>query len=233
MKSMGTECQKMDGDFFQKYRHLSFLENTAIEEKETACSVDYFDEDTQDTKIIFEQTVLQENISVVNSETTNESFIDSQNSKNMTNDANKEGSKDPPGRKKLRLSNEHMSQEFKKSREERTSVIKEFHTTQPQQDSAVSLFFQSIAATVSKFTPQFQANAKVQIMNTVAQLELQNLQLNSRPISSIGSETYANVINGLSSPLNNENISYQYPQQRSATSGIKMEPKFLHDNKML
>lgn len=84
-------------------------------------------------------------------------------------------------KKKIRLCRESdFEEELKKNREGREALIKELCKPSiphddPLLDPAISTFFQSMAFTVSKFTPELQANAKAEVMNIISRLEILNI----------------------------------------------------------
>lgn len=70
--------------------------------------------------------------------------------------------------------------EIKKGRLDRTKIIKTMLTPEcentKESDTAISMFFRSIAATVEQFPPLLQTRAKVKVLNVISQLEYENQQ---------------------------------------------------------
>lgn len=70
-----------------------------------------------------------------------------------------------------------LIQEIKRGRIERYNISKGLSGSQCNEnegDTALSLFFKSIAATASTFSPQLQARAKAEVMNIISTLEVEH-----------------------------------------------------------
>lgn len=85
-----------------------------------------------------------------------------------------------PKKRKLntKLSGESILKVFKKNSEERSKLISNIlnkPTEQPKEDHPIVTFFQSMAMTVKKFSPENQIRARMEICKIVSQLELEEL----------------------------------------------------------
>lgn len=63
---------------------------------------------------------------------------------------------------------------FKRNADERSKMMSTF-LDKPKEQHPIDLFFQSMAMTVKKFSPQNQIRARMQICQTVSQFELEEL----------------------------------------------------------
>ncbi|XP_072383971.1 uncharacterized protein [Diabrotica undecimpunctata] len=242
MKELGSSSQTMENsDFFKKNQNLLFLENTAIAETETASSLENNNLIDENPESSYTAKVLNSDEEVPDAETIQDSPVEAAATQSPTDAETNismevyenaretsKGSSRIKSKRKYQTFEENICMELKKSREGKTELSRNTLPLEyPPLNPAITTFFQSIATTVNSFIPQLQARAKMQIMNIVGQLELENIsqqesmaqptcphyttrEIYSRPSSSGGSECHTD-------------ISHSYSQTQSVSSNINVK----------
>ncbi|XP_074027373.1 uncharacterized protein [Leptinotarsa decemlineata] len=192
MKNLTTGSERLENDFFQKFKHLIFLEDTSIVQRESCSSVvECTQDDNQESESVPELTTAlplepeepvrsEEQMPPLKATETSSGNVQNIKQTCQKSDSMRE-EKITSAKKKIRSSREnHFEEECRKNREGREALIKELckpsilHNNSLL-DPALSTFFQSMAFTVNKFTPALQAKAKAEVMNIVSRLEILNI----------------------------------------------------------
>ncbi|CAG9772413.1 unnamed protein product [Ceutorhynchus assimilis] len=167
IQALGAGSGKPGKEFLERFKTFEFLENTAFGETETLPNIN---EETQNNQ--------ESESDCSNNEASESDLLEAiEGDKRKRQDSVEQ--KIHSQSKRKRLCNENcLPEEDKTRQEEANAVIGELKETLPQNgslDPAMSLFFRSIISSVERFTPKMKAKAKGEIMNSVAQLEIQNI----------------------------------------------------------
>ncbi|XP_044748721.1 uncharacterized protein LOC123309598 [Coccinella septempunctata] len=162
IKDEGFTSASFDS-FKQRFKNLSFLEEIILRETQRDSGI-YGIENVEQEDLLLEEDPL----CLIKVENDTE-FLETSNSVNSEPNQNTnedqvishEQNKDVQNiRKKRRRNNESLNDGSP--------------TVSP--DPATSMFFESIAMTVSKFSPHLRAEAKIAVLKIVSKLEMQNLE---------------------------------------------------------
>ncbi|KAF2903609.1 hypothetical protein ILUMI_02580, partial [Ignelater luminosus] len=194
LKGTGTDSEKDDqkDNFSKKFKHLRFLDNTALVDRRTISSSSRREElrepekgeviadvDTEETEGADNRETMQqpEKLQTPNSQNTQEG-LDTQDEQQIlrSDTTNNVDTSTKRTTKRPRYSSDsHLSliNEIKRGRAERTALLRELLPIKQQSqqeicDPVTNMFFKSLAATVSTFSPLLKAKVKAETITVVS-----------------------------------------------------------------